>query len=668
VSVLGRVAIALVMSCGAVVLALPIPFARPSQAAAATCTPTVGPGIPPPAFVASGLPGFHASWYGQSGYPTLCPGQLSSAVVAYYNSGTQGWRSGRMGEMAFLGTWGPVPGQDRASTLGGDGTNGSPFTGWPRHNRVAAQPASWVGPNQVSWFRFTIQAPSTPGSYRLYVRPVIEGAQWMEDFGVFWEVTVKESDALGVTPTDPATLSAGDGRAYSATLSAPGACVDVAFVDAATYPGNGTFVSSGGTRRADLTATATFASLNGSAFGGPYIDCFSLATNGTLGFTVSSNAPDAFVRPIVFRDTNGNNALDLDSANRPIEPVAVGGSVLFIPPLGNVGSQTVVVGAVDLGANSFTNSSGSILFRYDDNDMFQYGGTGISLDQFEQVLSTGDTVFVNYIPNSAGSSTFSVTIDVGRAQPSVGATVGSYDGGSTQNDVRLQFSEPTSNADGIFYTVQRATLTGTLPCSPDSGGYAAFAAIALPPGSNVLMYDDKDRPSGSYCYRAGSTNPVTGLTNFGYSNAVTIANPPAPVDETNAPTSVDARVTTNVTSTSLLNSGDVVKIAFSETMSSAALGATIRVRDTDGTVADVICGTNATCSLNSSSETLGGISRATQTVLTLRLTANPAIISFGTTATLRIPSTVINSAAVTDLSGNSWSLAGSVDIVLGSPD
>src|SRR5881227_3135836 len=80
--------------------------AAPSGTAAATCTPSVGPSIAPPASVPSGIPGFHAAWYGQSGYPTLCPGQISRAVVAYYNSGSIGWYSG-FDTAAFLGTWNP---------------------------------------------------------------------------------------------------------------------------------------------------------------------------------------------------------------------------------------------------------------------------------------------------------------------------------------------------------------------------------------------------------------------------------------------------------------------------------------------------------------------------------------------------------------------------------
>ena len=75
-----------------------------------------------PAREPSGLAGFHASWHGQSGYMSLCPGATAVATVAYSNSGSRGWVAGRLGEVAYLGTSDPDPGQDRASILGGDGT------------------------------------------------------------------------------------------------------------------------------------------------------------------------------------------------------------------------------------------------------------------------------------------------------------------------------------------------------------------------------------------------------------------------------------------------------------------------------------------------------------------------------------------------------------------
>src|SRR5207245_7370175 len=180
------------------------PRADRAASAAADCVSSVGPGIAPPPSIPSGIPGFHAAWYGQSGYPTLCPGQRPTAVVAYYNSGTRGWVLGKLGEVAYLGTSDPDPGQDLASPLGGDGTQGSPATGWPRYNRVAAQPAPWVGPNQVSWFQFTVIAPQIPGTYRLSIRALIEGAQWMEDYGVFWYVTVPGTAPAGSLAPLPA--------------------------------------------------------------------------------------------------------------------------------------------------------------------------------------------------------------------------------------------------------------------------------------------------------------------------------------------------------------------------------------------------------------------------------------------------------------------------------
>jgi uncharacterized lipoprotein YddW (UPF0748 family) len=170
------------------------PSASPSPSPSPTpgaCTSTEGPGIAPPTSIPAGIPGFHSAWFGQSGYMTLCPGDTRTATVAYYNTGARGWVLGRMGEVAYLGTWRPEPGQDAPSPLGGDGSLGSPNTGWPRYDRIAIQPSAYVGPGQVSWFQFTVKAPMTAGTYKLYLRPLVEGSTWMEDFGVFWVVTVK---------------------------------------------------------------------------------------------------------------------------------------------------------------------------------------------------------------------------------------------------------------------------------------------------------------------------------------------------------------------------------------------------------------------------------------------------------------------------------------------
>lgn len=194
-------------SLGLAIAMIPLSPAGPAGAApavptprAATCTDAAGPSIPPPpaASLVSGLPGYRAQFHGQSGQPTLCPGSTATATIAFRNSGSLGWYASSA--PALLGTWGPEPGQDRPSILGGNGSNGSPATGWPGANRVAVQSVPYVGPGQVAWFQFKVRAPSTPGTYRLGIRPLIEGQQWLDHAGILWSVTVKASDDELPTP------------------------------------------------------------------------------------------------------------------------------------------------------------------------------------------------------------------------------------------------------------------------------------------------------------------------------------------------------------------------------------------------------------------------------------------------------------------------------------
>lgn len=239
--------LALVLALGAIAPAYG-PVAAPVTSSSA-CVSSVGPGIPPPARVPGGVPGFHAAWFGQSGYMRLCPGERSTATVAYANAGSRGWVAGRMGEVAYLGSWDSEPGQDEPSVLGGDGQLGSANTGWPRFNRPAVQPAAYVGPGQVAWFQFTVQVPARPGTYRLGIRPLVEGAQWMEDFGVYWEITVLNADGTAplATPPSPAGM-------YYATGTGIGA-MDIADVHAGVeWISSYLATNVGGDRRRTATA------------------------------------------------------------------------------------------------------------------------------------------------------------------------------------------------------------------------------------------------------------------------------------------------------------------------------------------------------------------------------------------------------------------------------
>jgi hypothetical protein len=136
-----------------------------------TGTTISGGGTPAPASV----PSFHSSWVDQSSFPTLSPGQSTQLTVRFRNTGTATWQKGVTGSQANLG----VNGDD--TTFSALGMN----AGWLSPNRPAMQNESSVAPGSIASFTFSIRAPSTFGTYRIPVRPVIDGVTWMEDQGVY---------------------------------------------------------------------------------------------------------------------------------------------------------------------------------------------------------------------------------------------------------------------------------------------------------------------------------------------------------------------------------------------------------------------------------------------------------------------------------------------------
>jgi len=62
---------------------------------------------------------------------------------------------------------------------------------WLWDDRIATTTAPTVAPGEIAEFRFNVRAPVIPGTYRLNLRPVIDGTVWMEDQGVFWLIVVR---------------------------------------------------------------------------------------------------------------------------------------------------------------------------------------------------------------------------------------------------------------------------------------------------------------------------------------------------------------------------------------------------------------------------------------------------------------------------------------------
>lgn len=125
-------------------------------------------------------PTFNSSFVDESPFPTLAPGATAQLVLHFRNTGTATWQKGVAGSQANLG----INGDDATfSALGMS-------VGWLAPDRPAAQSESSVAPGATGTFAFTVRAPSMPGTYRIPLRPVIDGRTWMADEGVFLLVTV----------------------------------------------------------------------------------------------------------------------------------------------------------------------------------------------------------------------------------------------------------------------------------------------------------------------------------------------------------------------------------------------------------------------------------------------------------------------------------------------
>ncbi|MDP2726585.1 MAG: hypothetical protein Q8P59_03485, partial [Dehalococcoidia bacterium] len=134
-------------------------------------------------------PGYEATFIDQS-YPTrMRLGEERQAWVALRNTGDWTWQAS--GEHPVgLGTSEP---RDRTSPFFRPGA-------WEAPNRPARLERD-TPPGEVGVFSFLLRAPDAPGSYREFFRPVAEGVTWLNDLGIYFQITVTKELA-----TSPGSL------------------------------------------------------------------------------------------------------------------------------------------------------------------------------------------------------------------------------------------------------------------------------------------------------------------------------------------------------------------------------------------------------------------------------------------------------------------------------
>lgn len=136
-------------------------------------------------------PSYSAEFKGFSGYPTVASGDQTTVYVDYKNVGELTWSSTgpnptRLGTSHALGRSSPLYtsswiGPGRAATFSGRVESGGSVTA-----------TGTIQPGETARFSFTITGPPVGSQqvFREYFQPLVEGITWMEDYGVFFDVTV----------------------------------------------------------------------------------------------------------------------------------------------------------------------------------------------------------------------------------------------------------------------------------------------------------------------------------------------------------------------------------------------------------------------------------------------------------------------------------------------
>jgi hypothetical protein len=119
----------------------------------------------------------HSEWVTQSAAPVIDVGGTASVTIQFRNIGTVPWVKSSPSEIR----------------LGEVGTRPLPAgmkTEWFSPDRPAVQEESVVPARELVSFTFKITG-TAPGTYRLQVRPVVDGVAWLEDQGVQVDITVR---------------------------------------------------------------------------------------------------------------------------------------------------------------------------------------------------------------------------------------------------------------------------------------------------------------------------------------------------------------------------------------------------------------------------------------------------------------------------------------------
>lgn len=399
------------------------------------------------AFPSAALSGFHASYFSESSFLLMAPGDTGQFAVGYTNTGDQAWVRGVAGQQASLATAAPL--DNTRDFDAGWAVN------WASPNRYSAQTSDLVAPGQTGFFVYNIKVPTAAptGLHQFFGRPVIDGVTWLEDFG-YYQIANVQASGITITGTSPASPSTNPTPTVNGTGAPAGAAVTMK--DGSSTVGSGTATSSGtfAITTSALAAgshTLTACSTNGCSAGFTYV------VDTTAPSVTGATAPN--VSQVVVSFSEAMNCAEIATAANfavrktvdATQTVAVNtatansgctAATLSVSPMANGTQYTVVVNNVhDQAGNLINGSANSANFTV--SDTTRPTATGAS-------FPSPSTLQITYSKPMATSGAASITAQ------------GNYNFDSV-NGATAFTGAGTANADAT-------AVTFTLASSPPSTG------------------------------------------------------------------------------------------------------------------------------------------------------------------------------------------------------
>lgn len=339
------------------------------------------------------------------------------------------------------------------------------------------------------------------------------------------------------------------------------------------------------------------------------------------------------------------------------------------PPEAGPGNSTPVVKSTVLAEDYFV-STADLTYFYDNNDTFNLNATSLTLSQFEALLNPDDILAVTYDPNASGVSTFTITKDVVHAAGAPGVQAVAKGTDKVANDIQVVWALPTNNSTGTTYDLVRYQIQPTCAGQRDpnskkvvKAGITANGSFVdenpagtdPPAGTPAQLY-----PSGCFEYYLDAKSPTPSTVTQAGANSARIQ---VPATDTKAPT-ITSLTDTDAGTKGVVDKDDTHVFRFSETIDAgvASNGSSYRISDGNGTQVDIVCGSTATCTLSSDLDppSSSNPQPTPVSVLTVKLTAAPVMVSAGTDSLMTYPADIVSlSANFKDSAGNPVSLTGS---------